>query len=531
MTTLQPAAHTGPGRAPPRVRSNISVLILAKNEEKNIGHALDSVKDWADAVYVVDSGSTDGTRGLVEAAGAHFVSRAWIHAAEQKNWALDTLPWESDWVFILDSDEVILPQLRDELLAISQRPVEVVPEDAFYINRYLIFLGKRIRHSGYYPSWNMRFFKRGKARYEDRETHEHMVTHGPTGYLRGHMEHNDRRGLEVYMAKHNYYSSCEAREIVKVMSGHTGSGLKASLRGNALERRRWFKHAVYPRLPAKWLFRFLYTYFLRLGVLDGATGLRFCLFISTYELLIGLKIAELMQTPGGAAALQGAPTPLPPLPPRAPDAPPSRAEREPTPAQRNGTLSEEELMKDRAFQAAQVSPWTTREKIGRALWMIVRGSLFRFSWHNWYRWRAFLLRKFGAKIGKNCMIRPTVRVEIPWNVTIGDYVALGDFAIIYSLGPITIGRRVTVSQYAHLCAGTHEYTRPDLPLVRPPITIGDDAWIAADAFVGPNVTVGDGAILGACAVTMKDLKPWTIYGGNPAKAVKPRPPLHPGQGG
>ena len=166
MSTMQPeaSAEPGPGKAPPQPstglgkappparRSNIGVLILAKNEEKNIGFALESVKGWADAVHVVDSGSTDGTRALCERHGANFVSRAWIHAAEQKNWALDNLAWPGQWVFILDSDEVILPELRDELLAVARRPVAEVREDAYYINRYFIFLGKRIRHCGYYPS-------------------------------------------------------------------------------------------------------------------------------------------------------------------------------------------------------------------------------------------------------------------------------------------------------------------------------------------------------------------------------------------
>jgi glycosyltransferase involved in cell wall biosynthesis len=278
-----------------RPRSNIEFLILAKNEERNIGHALESIAGWADAVHVVDSGSTDGTRAICERYGARFTSRAWIHAAEQKNWALDNLPWGSDWIFILDSDELILPELRDEMIEIARRPLEQTPQVAFYVNRYFIFLNKRIRHCGYYPSWNLRFFKRGKARYEERETHEHMVADGPTGYLKGHMEHNDRRGIEVYMAKHNYYSGCEAREIVKVITRSSAAALKASPFGNALERKRWLKEVVYPRLPAKWLFRFLYMYILRLGFLDGVTGLRFCLFITAYELLISLKITELLQ--------------------------------------------------------------------------------------------------------------------------------------------------------------------------------------------------------------------------------------------
>jgi putative colanic acid biosynthesis acetyltransferase WcaF len=100
---------------------------------------------------------------------------------------------------------------------------------------------------------------------------------------------------------------------------------------------------------------------------------------------------------------------------------------------------------------------------------------------------------------------------------------LGDGVIVYCLGKITIGDRVSISQYAHICAGTHDYTKDDMPLLRPPIDIEDDAWIAADAFVGPGVTVGEGAILGARGVAIHDLDPWTIYGGNPARSLKPRP--------
>lgn len=180
---------------------------------------------------------------------------------------------------------------------------------------------------------------------------------------------------------------------------------------------------------------------------------------------------------------------------------------------------------DAAAAASQVSPWTLKEKIGRALWMIVRGVVFKHTWHNWYEIRNGLLRLFGAKIGRSVKIRPSARIEVPWNLAMGDYSSIGDFGIVYNLGPITVGRRVTISQYAHLCAGTHDYTRADMPLIRPRITIEDDAWIAAQAFVGPEVTVGRGAILGACGVAMKSLEPMTIYAGNPAKAVKPRPPL------
>lgn len=271
-------------------RSNIEVLIPTLNEEKNLPHALRSVMEWADAVHVVDSESTDRTREIARQMGANVVVQKWLGYARQKNWALDNLPFKSDWIFILDADEVITEELRNELLAIATAPLDQVYEAGFYINRYFIFLGKRIKHCGYYPSWNLRFFKRGRARYEERQVHEHMMVEGPTRKLKGHMEHHDRRGLEAYMAKHNTYSTLEAAEIVQPRHGE---GLSASLWGNALQRRRWIKRHIYPLLPAKWLFRFLFMYIVRLGFLDGLNGLRFCLFISAYELLISLKITEM----------------------------------------------------------------------------------------------------------------------------------------------------------------------------------------------------------------------------------------------
>ena len=175
------------------------------------------------------------------------------------------------------------------------------------------------------------------------------------------------------------------------------------------------------------------------------------------------------------------------------------------------------LLRERA-----VSPYTTREKIGRVLWNSVGQRVFRCTFHNWYGLRNALLRLFGAKVGSPVRIRPTVLVEQPWNLAIGDNSSIGDRAIIYCLGPVTIGRHVSISQGAHLCAGTHDYSRPDMPLLRPPIIIHDSAWIAADAFVGPGVTVGEGAILGARACAMKPLEPWAIYAGNPAVRVKDR---------
>lgn len=290
-TQLASATHPDPGSG--GARSNISIVIPTFNEEINLPHALRSVVGWADAVFVVDSESRDRTRDIAQSMGATVVVQKWLGYAKQKNWALDNLPIRTDWVFILDADELILPDLREELCAVAGRPVESTPESGFYINRYFIFLGRRIRHCGFYPSWNLRFFKRGRARYEEREVHEHMIVDGPSGYLKGHMEHNDRRGLELYMSKHNTYSTLEAREIHRLEKSGQTDQIAARFFGNPLERRRWIKSRIYPRLPAKWLFRFLWMYVLKLGFLDGVAGLRFCLFMTAYELLIGLKLTEL----------------------------------------------------------------------------------------------------------------------------------------------------------------------------------------------------------------------------------------------
>lgn len=172
--------------------------------------------------------------------------------------------------------------------------------------------------------------------------------------------------------------------------------------------------------------------------------------------------------------------------------------------------------------ARHISPFATREKVGRLLWAIVQATLFRFSFPTWYRYRIALLSLFGAKIHSTARIRRTAKFECPWNVTIGANTAIGDFAIVYALGPITIGRRVSVSQYSHLCAGTHDFGKADLPLIRPPVILEDDAWLGTDTFVGPGVTMKQGSLLGARASAFKDLDAWQVYGGNPAKRLRQR---------
>ena len=119
-------------------------------------------------------------------------------------------------------------------------------------------------------------------------------------------------------------------------------------------------------------------------------------------------------------------------------------------------------------------------------------------------------------------IYPSALIYYPWNLKIGDDSSIGEWALVYNLGKVSIGARTTISQRVHLCAGTHDYKNPAMPLMKPPIVIGDEVWVCADAFIGPAVTVADRAIVAAASVVVKDVSTGTIVGGNPAKYIKER---------
>ncbi len=173
-------------------------------------------------------------------------------------------------------------------------------------------------------------------------------------------------------------------------------------------------------------------------------------------------------------------------------------------------------------QGTIVGHFSTQEKVRRLIWNMVQATLFRFSPRRADRWRASLLRLFGAKVGRVELLRNTVRVEVPWNLDIGDHVQIGDAVYLYSLGPITIGDRSIVSQFVHVCAGTHDFERLDFPLVRIPVHIGEDCWIATDTYIAPGVRISDGVVVGARANVVRDLPEWTVCVGSPAKPVKAR---------
>lgn len=162
-------------------------------------------------------------------------------------------------------------------------------------------------------------------------------------------------------------------------------------------------------------------------------------------------------------------------------------------------------------------------KIARAVWSVVWLLLFRPTPRGvLYGWRRFLLRMFGAKIGKGVNVLPSCKVWQPWKLTMGDYSCLSEDVDCYSVDEVLIGDQVVVSQGAFLCCASHDISSPIMELTYKPIVIESQAWVAAKAFLGPGVTVGEGAVVGACAVVTKDVEPWAVVAGNPARFVKRR---------
>ena len=266
--------------------NQITVIIQAKNEEKNIRAALASCT-FAQQVFIIDNFSTDQTASIVRGfANTHLTQREFDGYATQKNWALAHLPISTEWILFLDADEVIPRSLSEELTRIACDPSSA---DCWYVNRRFYFLGRWIKHGGWYPSWHLRFFRRGEAVYEQRNIDEHMIPHGTVGYLENDLSHEDMNGLERWIDKHNTYSSFHAKEIFsKNRSGFTGNLLST----HPVERKRALKIFFY-RLPFRPLLRFFVMYVIQGGFLDGYQGFIFCALRAIQEFHINIKLKEL----------------------------------------------------------------------------------------------------------------------------------------------------------------------------------------------------------------------------------------------
>jgi putative colanic acid biosynthesis acetyltransferase WcaF len=161
-------------------------------------------------------------------------------------------------------------------------------------------------------------------------------------------------------------------------------------------------------------------------------------------------------------------------------------------------------------------------RLARVVWNFVWWTLFLPSSRPLHAWRGFLLRVFGAEIGRDCHIYPGAKIWAPWNLSCAEQVGIADGAILYNQARISIGANAVISQGAHLCTGTHDYESSGFELIAYPITIGSHAWIAAEAFIHPGITIGEGAVIGARSVVTRSMPEWMVCAGNPCRPLKTR---------
>ena len=271
-------------------RAPISVLVLTYNEEDNLPRCLASVA-WADDVLVLDSFSTDRTVETARAAGARVAERAFDSFAGQRNHGIDEGDLRHEWVLHIDADEVVPPDLRDELIGIATAPGG---PDAYRVASKTMFQGQWLRRSGMYPAYQVRFGRRSRLRFIQ-VGHGQRETLPPerVGTLRHALEHYSfSKGLHEWFQKHNRYSTDEALEAHGRASAGEAADWKALVQGDRTGRRRALK-ALATHLPFRPTARFLYMYLLRGGALDGRPGLAYCRLLATYEAMTVAKEREL----------------------------------------------------------------------------------------------------------------------------------------------------------------------------------------------------------------------------------------------
>lgn len=269
----------------------LSVLVFTLNEETNIGRCLKGLAGWAEEIWVLDSFSTDRTLEIVRGYPAvKLRQRPFDDYASHSNWALENLPFAHEWLLYLDADETPSEELKREIGRALQANGNGC--DGFFLNRRIYFLGRWIRHCGWYPNWNLRLFRHRLGRRENRKVNEHLILKGKAGYLKHDLIHDDRRGLSAWIARHNQYSSWEAEERWATLRGLKASELPADFWGDPIQRRRFLKDKIFIRLPFRPILWFIYLYLVRLGFLDGSAGLHLCLLQAIHEYHVSLKMAE-----------------------------------------------------------------------------------------------------------------------------------------------------------------------------------------------------------------------------------------------
>lgn len=273
----------------------ISIIIPAKNESKNIVECLESL-GWADEIFVVDSQSNDDTVAKAESFGVHVVQfnygGGW---PKKKNWAINNLPFRNEWIMIVDADERVTPELRDEIAeAISQATV-----NGFYIRWKFMFLGRWMKNC-WNHGWMLRLFRKGMGEYEnlgltneggwDNEVHENLYVRGEYKKLQNYMLHESRQDLSYWLAKHNQFSDWEVKRN-RILKRQTITNPFSLLKASPAEKRKWLR-VLFLKMPMQPLLMFVYLFVFKRGFLDGRAGYYFCRLMAWYFFIINVKTYE-----------------------------------------------------------------------------------------------------------------------------------------------------------------------------------------------------------------------------------------------
>lgn len=283
--------------------TQVSILVLTKNEQQDLPGCLRSVA-WSDDIHVYDSLSTDRTQEIAREFGATVTPRAFDNWAAHQNWGLANIPFKHPWVFYIDADERMTPELVAAVRAAVAAPGDHV---AFRVQRRDFFLGTWLQHVQTSPFY-LRLFRPERMRYE-RLVNPVSLPDGPAGQVPGYLDHFPfSKGISHWLERHNSYSTLEARQIVENRRQHGGFSIAKAFTAKDFHERRFHQKELFYRLPLRPLAKFMLLYVARAGFLDGRAGFTYAVLQSVYEYMIELKTKEIMRSARGEPEAPDAPT-------------------------------------------------------------------------------------------------------------------------------------------------------------------------------------------------------------------------------
>ena len=273
------------------IKSDITCIVLTKNEELNIRNCLESIKDLAERIVIVDSGSTDNTLNIASEYGCDIYKHDFKSYAHQQNWAIDNVSISTKWVYRIDADEVVTADLKKEILEQTEKHSDD-DVNGFVMSFKIFFLGKLLKHAGNYPFLNLVIWKNGKGRFSERFMGEHAIlSEGKSIILKNYCEHHDCKSIDTWISKHNWYAT---REVIDFYERNGLNETSTNLYKNAKKTQK-ARDGFYYKLPMffrAWLY-YIYRYVIKLGFLDGKAGKAYCwLQAYWYRFLVDTKLLE-----------------------------------------------------------------------------------------------------------------------------------------------------------------------------------------------------------------------------------------------